>query len=200
MKPYLCVLSLLSLAVLLTAGCKESSPAKSQPAASNPQQPSKPVSEANEEAEIAAYLAKLSPEDRKLAEAQRFCPVSDERLGTPSMGTPVKIMVKTEPVFLCCKTCTRSALEDADKTLAKVKELKENAAELAKLSPQDRLLAEAQKVCPITDEPLGSMGEPIKIMLKGEPVFLCCKGCTKDAQKEPDKIIEKVKKLKAKNK
>src|SRR5438094_10105269 len=126
MKLYLCVVSLLSLAVLLTAGCKESSPAKSQPAA-NPQ-PSKPVSEANEEAEIAAALAQLSPEDRKLAEAQRFCPVSEDRLGIPSMGVPVKIMVKGEPVFICCKGCSKDAQKEPEKTLAKVKELKATTA------------------------------------------------------------------------
>ena len=70
----------------------------------------------------------------------------------------------------------------------------------AKLDPGDLKLADAQNVCPISGERLGSMGKPFKLTLKGRPVFLCCKGCTKDAQKEPDKMVEKVKKLKAKNK
>ena len=34
------------------------------------------------------------------------------------------------------------------------------AANLAKLSADDKALAEAQKVCPVTGEPLGSMGVP----------------------------------------
>src|SRR5204863_7725143 len=54
------------------------------------------------EADSQAALAKLKPEDRKLAEAQKFCAVlTKNRLGT--MGAPVKVMIKDKPVFLCCK-------------------------------------------------------------------------------------------------
>ena len=78
---------------------------------------------AEKDADIKANLAKLSPEDRKLAEEQKFCVVeSDTRLG--AVGVPLKIMVKDQPVFLCCKNCVKEAQADADKTLAKVKELK----------------------------------------------------------------------------
>jgi hypothetical protein len=80
-----------------------------------------------DEAEIKANLAKLSPEDRKLALAQKYCAVEDDnRLG--EMGVPIKLMVKDQPVFICCKGCKKEAEKDADKTLAKVKELKAKAA------------------------------------------------------------------------
>jgi hypothetical protein len=48
---------------------------------------------------------------------------------------------------------------------------------LANLSDEDRALALKQKVCPVTKEPLGSMGEPIKIEKDGEALFVCCEGC-----------------------
>ena len=81
-----------------------------------------------DEAKIREALARLDPEDRRLAEAQRFCAVETEnRLG--SMGTPVKIEVKDQPVFLCCKGCRKRALADPDATLARVRELKAKAAE-----------------------------------------------------------------------
>src|SRR5262249_19328892 len=48
------------------------------------------------------------------------------------------------------------------------KEKKAKAA-LAKLSADDRRLAEAQKVCPITGQSLGSMGVPVKLTLLGQP-------------------------------
>ena len=52
----------------------------------------------------------------------------------------------------------------------------------------DALLVAAQKICPVTGEELGSMGDPIKTKMKtklGEQtLFLCCKGCK-------DKPIEK---------
>jgi Cu/Ag efflux protein CusF len=82
--------------------------------------------DSKEEAEIKANLAKLSTEDRKVAEAQKFCPMTDERLG--DMGVPIKVMVKDEPVFLCCGMCKKKALDEADTTLGKVNELKKKNA------------------------------------------------------------------------
>jgi hypothetical protein len=81
--------------------------------------------------EIKENLAKLSPEDRALAEKQKYCAIQTKsRLG--SMDVPVKIMVKGEPVFICCEGCEKAALKDPDKTLQTVKELKEKAAKEAK--------------------------------------------------------------------
>jgi hypothetical protein len=80
-----------------------------------------------EDTEVQATLAKLSPEDRKLAEAQKWCAVQTKnRLG--SMDVPYKVMVKGQPVFLCCEGCEKKALADPDKTLASVEELKAKAA------------------------------------------------------------------------
>jgi hypothetical protein len=50
-------------------------------------------------------------------------------------------------------------------------------AALAKLPQEDRAVAEKQKLCPVTDEPLGSMGTPIKVTVEGREVFVCCEGC-----------------------
>jgi hypothetical protein len=75
------------------------------------------------ETEITEALAKLPPPDRKLAEEQRFCAVYPKnRLG--SMGEPVKVMVKDQPVFLCCASCRKKALANPDKTLKQVEALK----------------------------------------------------------------------------
>jgi uncharacterized protein (TIGR03000 family) len=71
---------------------------------------------------------------------------------------------------------------------------------LAELPPEDRKLAEQQQFCPIQPaNQLGAMGTPVKVMLKGQPVFLCCKDCVEKARKEPDKTLAKLKELKAKN-
>ena len=71
-------------------------------------------------AKIKAALAKLSPEDRALAESQRYCPVrTDSLLG--SMGAPLKIMLDGQPVFLCCAGCKGRALANPTATLAKAK-------------------------------------------------------------------------------
>lgn len=75
------------------------------------------------------------------------------------------------------------------------------AAERAKLDPADRALVDAQEWCAVsTDERLGSMGPPLKLDIKGQPVFICCKGCKRKAEADPDKTLAKVEELKAKAK
>jgi uncharacterized protein (TIGR03000 family) len=74
------------------------------------------------------------------------------------------------------------------------------AENLAKLDPEDRKAAEAQRFCTVQEGiRLGSMGVPVKVTLKGQPVFLCCAGCEERAKADPDKTLDTVKKLKAKN-
>jgi membrane fusion protein, copper/silver efflux system len=72
------------------------------------------------------------------------------------------------------------------------------AAALASLSTEDRLAVETQKFCPVLrDSRLGSMGAPIKLMVDGQPVFVCCDGCTKRALAQPTKTLAIVNELKA---
>ena len=148
------------------------------------------------DAKIKAAMAKLSEADRKLAEAQRYCPAEPEnRLG--SMGTPVKLEVGGKPVFLCCAGCRDHALADPKATLAEVEKLKKVTAALGKLKEQDRALAEQQRFCPVMDDSrLGSMGTPVKLEIKGKAVFLCCKGCEEEALADPDATLKKVEQLK----
>jgi Cu(I)/Ag(I) efflux system membrane fusion protein len=63
---------------------------------------------------------------------------------------------------------------------------------IARLSKADQALALAQKRCPITDAPLGGMGVPVKVLIKGQTVFLCCPGCEEDAKAEAEEVLKKV--------
>ena len=65
---------------------------------------------------------------------------------------------------------------------------------LKELSPEDFAAAQKQKVCPVSDQPLGSMGKPYKVTVKGQTVFLCCSGCEDDLKKDPDKYLAKLRK------
>ncbi len=49
------------------------------------------------------------------------------------------------------------------------------------------------KTCPVSDEELGGMGKPVKVTHEGTDVYLCCKSCLKDFNKEPTKFVAKVK-------
>jgi RND family efflux transporter MFP subunit len=183
----------------------------------------RPTTPDDEAAKIAASLAKLSPDDRKLAQAQRTCPIQGTTLG--AMGVPVKLTLDGKPVFLCCKGCVVDATANPAKTLTRVEELKKKGpaaapaatptapppavpkltaeeladvrANLPRLSPEDRKAVEAQKLCPVQGNVLGTMGVPIKVDLGGgRAVFVCCRGCVAKAQKDPDGVLKKVEEYK----
>ncbi len=81
------------------------------------------------ESDVALAMAKLSPEDRREVEAQKFCAVMNTSL-LGSMGTPLKLDVKGQSVFVCCAGCKSKALKNPDETLATVAKLKaENSIE-----------------------------------------------------------------------
>jgi len=97
-----------------------------------------------------------------------------------------------------CKDAATDKSETPEKPGERVEKLIK--ANFAKMSDEDRPLAEAQKYCAVeTDSKLGGMGMPIKVILNGEAVFICCKGCKKMAEKDPDKTLANVKELKAKS-
>jgi multidrug efflux pump subunit AcrA (membrane-fusion protein) len=184
--------------------------------------PARPSMTRDEEEQIQAVLGKLGAEDRRLVEEQGYCPVLNTPLG--SMGVPVSVALAGGKVFVCCKGCVAKAKADEKATLSKVAELKARGrgsaarvdtggqaaaegrheakvrANLARLSTEDRRLAEAQRYCAVMpDSLLGSMGVPIKVMVKGQPVFLCCKGCQDEALEKPDQTLSEAEKLRAKS-
>lgn len=65
--------------------------------------------------EIDRALAELSEADQIKALAQEICPVAETVLG--SMGTPLKVTVLGQEVFLCCKACQKKIEADPQKYL-----------------------------------------------------------------------------------
>jgi hypothetical protein len=47
--------------------------------------------------------------------------------------------------------------------------------------------------CVVSDEKLGSMGEPVEVVHEGTTVKFCCKSCIPDFEKDPAKYIAKLK-------
>jgi hypothetical protein len=68
----------------------------------------------------------------------------------------------------------------------------DDAGPLAAAKRTDKDLIEKQKTCPVTDQPLGAMGKPVKMVVKGRTVFLCCAGCKKKLLADPDKYLKKL--------
>lgn len=63
---------------------------------------------------------------------------------------------------------------------------------LSKLSDADRTAALKQKVCPVADNLLGSMGAPPKVTVEGREVFLCCESCEEELKNNPAKYLAKL--------
>ncbi len=42
------------------------------------------------------------------------------------------------------------------------------------LSPADQALIDKQRICPVTEAPLGSMGQPVFVMVDGNKIAICC--------------------------
>lgn len=154
--------------------------------------------------EMIAALSELSHEDRVLADEQVICPVTELPLG--SMGVPPKVTVDGREVLMCCAGCEKRLKDAPEKYLANLKSTEaspsateplpiedpEITAALAELPPADRKLAREQRLCPVADFPLGSMGPPEKVDVNGQPVFICCEGCRESLLEQPDKYLKKL--------
>ncbi len=69
-------------------------------------------------AEIEESFESLTPEDRELAEDQIICPVTEVRLGTMGMGTPIRVDVNGVSVMICCEGCRKGLLKEPEKYFA----------------------------------------------------------------------------------
>ncbi|MFG0274983.1 MAG: hypothetical protein ACF8QF_07995 [Phycisphaerales bacterium] len=135
------------------------------------------------EEDQAAFMATM---DAKLIAEQRWdwplttCPVSGHELGEG--GEPVEMIVGTRFVKLCCDGC--------------IEDFRANSAQYFK--EIDKAIADAQRddypltTCVISGEELGSMGEPVEIVIGTTLVRLCCKGCLPKVAKAPWDTLKKV--------
>jgi hypothetical protein len=101
------------------------------------------------------------------------CLISGEPLD--AQGEPVSVVSGTRLVRFCCNGCAKKFRKNPSEHLASL----------------DIMLIKSQretyplKNCLISEEPLGSMGEPIDILHGVTLVRLCCKGCGKSFEKDP---------------
>ena len=100
----------------------------------------------------------------------------------------------TNPINSTAATASKSEAEHHDHTGHAQGDNAQIAASFAKLSVEDRAIAEKQQICPVSGEDLGTMGAPIKVDVNGTPVFICCEGCKEDLLAKPDEYLAKIKK------
>ncbi len=138
--------------------------------------------------------------DAQAISAQKVCPVMDEQLG--GMGTPIKVLVGSKPIYLCCKGCIKKVEAAPAKYLAMVygespdssvaggtEQVREG---IFKGTEEDKPFIAAQKKCPVMDEPLDAMGGPYKVHAGGKAIYICCPGCAKLIAEQPQKWLDKL--------
>src|SRR5262249_29030698 len=56
----------------------------------------------------------------------------------------------------------------------------------------DRELIARQKICPVGGGDLDAMGGPVKLVVDGRVVFVCCEGCEKPLREKPAFYLQKL--------
>lgn len=92
-------------------------------------------------------------------------------------------------------TTTPSDAEESVKTEPKAeKEQEQEKKGKSKKSDKDKKLTPYPlDTCIVTDNKLGSMGDPLTIEHENQEIKLCCKPCEKKFKKDPEKYLIKLK-------
>lgn len=124
--------------------------------------------------------------DQKLRDEQRDlypldkCVVRGGKLG--GMGEPAEIIHGNRLVRFCCSGCE-------PKFLKKPEEFIDVLDQAVKQSAID---AYSLKTCVVSGEELGSMGDPVNLVVAGRLIRLCCKSCAVDVRDAPARYLKVV--------
>lgn len=147
--------------------------------------------------------------DQPFIAAQKTCPVMDEPLG--GMGAPLKVHAEGKAIYICCAGCAKKIQAEPAKYLKILADqgvtaptLETGEADVVsaggeevrpgvfKVAANEQPYVEAQKLCPVMDEPLDGMGGPYRVNVEGKAVYICCPGCAKKLHTEPKQYLQKL--------
>ena len=169
----------------------------------NPREPRVAFTQAFALSKLLVTVARLDDSDGARIQRQKVCAVSGGKLG--SMGTPIKVLVGDQPIYLCCKGCLGKVQANPEAYLQKVapagSQARTGAATgqlvVTSATAADEATIAQQRVCAVTGGKLGSMGAPVKVTAGGQSLFLCCKGCLGKVEKNPNAYFAKAAELRA---
>lgn len=126
----------------------------------------------------AAVLGKADAaiiEQQKAAYPLNTCIMAGQKLGDKA----VDAVIGNRLIRFCCSDCADNFKKDVAGNMKKL-----DAAIIEKQKASYTL-----KTCPVSGEELGSMGDPVNVVVANQMVSLCCKGCEKGLRKEPAKYV-----------
>ena len=115
----------------------------------------------------------LSKRDRLKIATQEICPISGNKLG--EHGSPLKVKVGKEAVFVCCKGCLQNKIDPKHWATIHAN------------------FAKAQQICPVMKHKLPK--KPKWTIIEGQIVYVCCPPCTKKIQADPEKHLQQIDQL-----
>jgi Cu(I)/Ag(I) efflux system membrane fusion protein len=133
-------------------------------------------------AETAEFRERLASDARNPTE--KSCPVTGAQLG--SMGPPIAVEVKGRTIWTCCDYCPPKVRANPTGYLAKL------APPPPLPDPKKMLTAAEQKICPVTNARLGSMGDPVLAEADGRKVWTCCAACPPRLKAEPARYLARL--------
>ncbi|MCK4873861.1 MAG: hypothetical protein KAS72_14165 [Phycisphaerales bacterium] len=137
------------------------------------------------EADQAGYFKKI---DERIVEDQlRYyptdtCIVSGDPLVEDGEDIAINMVYGNRLVRFCCEMCTREFKADPEKFIKRL----------------DKKVADAQRkaypldTCAVSGKELGSMGEPLEMVLAGRLFRLCCAVCEPDVKADPVKYVTEI--------
>jgi len=112
----------------------------------------------------------LTSHDQLKIAAQKICPVMGKPLG--SMGTPIKMKIGEEELFLCCKACANKQVSREHWTTIHAN------------------FAKAQGTCPVMGKGISASSK--WTVVNGQIFYICCPGCDKKIQADPKTYFAKL--------
>jgi YHS domain-containing protein len=122
---------------------------------------------------------------------QKTCPVSGVSLA--GIANPLPVVVNGQTLYVCCQQCAAKVKANPDAYLAKVSA--ERAGQVAASSATSLPAASGpyggQKTCPVTGEELDPAGGALPVTVRGQTIYVCCRGCAMKVKLHPDTYLAK---------
>lgn len=110
------------------------------------------------------------------------CVVMGDALEESGDDAAINVIYGNRLVRLCCRMCERKFAKNPQKYIEEL----------------DKAAADAQRpdypleTCVVAGGALGSMGDPVEIVIAGRLMRFCCAGCIPKAKSDPAKYIERI--------
>lgn len=152
---------------------------------------------------LTVTVGELIESDRAAVARQRTCPVTNDDF---KHGPPIKVFVGDQVLYVCCEPCIDEVRQAPEKFLRLVGKAppaaldtlaaqQTAATDVPMMAPpangvavtpatmDDREPMARQQLCPVTNQPLGAHGVPLRVTAHGRFTYVCCSACIPVAER-----------------